>query len=95
VNGRSAIGFSLFGQQGFPAITVPAGFTTEVWDRERDGAGTRLVGPVAAQLPVGLDFIARPFAEPLLIRIAAAYEGATLHRQPPPDFGPLTGGVQR
>ncbi|MFM2124021.1 MAG: hypothetical protein RL328_472 [Acidobacteriota bacterium] len=90
VNGRSAIGYSLIGQQGFPAITVPAGFTTEVWDRVRDGNGTRLVGPVAAQIPVGVDFLARPFAEGLLVRIAAAYEAATKHRRPPPEFGPLT-----
>jgi Asp-tRNA(Asn)/Glu-tRNA(Gln) amidotransferase A subunit family amidase len=87
VNGRSAIGYSLIGQQGFPVITVPAGFTTEVWDRERDGQGTTLVGPVAAQLPVGVDFIARPFDEPLLFRVASAYEAATKHRRPPPDFG--------
>ena len=33
VNGRTPIGWSLIGQQGFPAITVPAGFTTAVWDR--------------------------------------------------------------
>jgi Asp-tRNA(Asn)/Glu-tRNA(Gln) amidotransferase A subunit family amidase len=26
----------MLGQQGFPAITVPAGFTTEVYDRVRD-----------------------------------------------------------
>src|SRR5262249_45475746 len=32
-NGRQPIGWSMFGQQGFPVITVPAGFTTEVWDR--------------------------------------------------------------
>ena len=88
-NGRNPIGWSLIGQQGFPAITVPAGFTTEVYDREREGAGTRLVGPVAASLPVGVDFIARPFGEPLLFRIAAAYEAATKHRRPPPEFGPV------
>jgi Asp-tRNA(Asn)/Glu-tRNA(Gln) amidotransferase A subunit family amidase/uncharacterized OsmC-like protein len=93
VNGRNPIGWSLIGQQGFPAITVPAGFTTEVWDRVRDGdTGTRLVGPVPAQLPVGVDFIARPFGEPLLFRIAGAYEAATHHRRPPPEFGPLAGG---
>jgi amidase len=98
-NGRSPVGWSLIGQQGFPAITVPAGFTTEVWDRERDpstglgagGAGTRLVGPIAAKLPVGVDFIARPFDEPMLFRIASAYEAATRHRVPPPDFKPLPG----
>jgi Asp-tRNA(Asn)/Glu-tRNA(Gln) amidotransferase A subunit family amidase len=90
-NGRTAIGWSMFGQQGFPVIDVPAGFTTNVWDRERTGAGneTRLVGPVAAKLPVGVDFIARPFGEPLLFRIAAAYEAATKHRRAPDGFGPL------
>jgi Asp-tRNA(Asn)/Glu-tRNA(Gln) amidotransferase A subunit family amidase len=70
-NGRSPIGWSLIGQQGFPAITVPAGFTTEIWDRVRDGNGvTQLVGPVKAALPVGVDFIARPFDEAMLFRIA-------------------------
>ena len=86
-NGRNAIGWSLIGQQGFPAITVPAGFTTQIWDRERDAnGGTRLVGPIQASLPVGVDFIARPFDEPMLLRIASAYEAATHHRRPPPDF---------
>ncbi len=91
-NGRSPIGWSLLGQQGFPAITVPAGFTTEVWDRVRDAnGGTRLVGPVQARLPVGVDFVARPFDEAILFRIASAYEAATRHRRPPPDFAPLRG----
>ena len=70
-------------------ITVPAGFTTSVWDRERAGDETRLVGPIPAALPVGVDFIARPFGEPMLFRIAAAYEAATRNRRPPADFGPL------
>src|SRR3984885_2172553 len=91
-NGRPPIGWSLIGQQGFPAITVPAGFTMEIWDRERDGnGGTRLIGPVKASLPVGVDFIARPFDEATLFRIASAFEGATRHRKPPPDFGPVPG----
>ena len=91
VNGRTAIGWSTIGQQGFPVMTVPAGFTTEVWDRVRDGNETRLVGPIAAALPVGVDFIARPFDEAMLFRIASAYEAATRHRRPPPDFGPVAG----
>jgi Asp-tRNA(Asn)/Glu-tRNA(Gln) amidotransferase A subunit family amidase len=91
-NGRSPIGWSLIGQQGFPAITVPAGFTTEIWDRVRDGnGGTRLVGPLKANLPVGVDFIARPFDEAMLFRIASAFEAATRHRKSPSDFGPVPG----
>ena len=47
VNGRSPIGWSLIGQQGFPAITVPAGFTTRSGIALPSGTGgTRLVGPV-------------------------------------------------
>jgi Asp-tRNA(Asn)/Glu-tRNA(Gln) amidotransferase A subunit family amidase len=89
-NGRNPIGWFMFGQQGFPVIDVPAGFTTNVWDRERAGNNeTRLVGPIAAKLPVGVDFIARPFGEALLFRIAAAYEAATKNRRPPEGFGPL------
>jgi amidase len=114
INGRSGTGpWSFLGQQGFPVITVPAGFTTEVYDLIRDptapetpdtemgGAGggnrtvgdnhTRLVGPTPAVLPVGMDIVARPFQEPLLLKIASAYTAATKHRTPPPDFGPITG----
>jgi Asp-tRNA(Asn)/Glu-tRNA(Gln) amidotransferase A subunit family amidase len=79
---------------GFPALNVPAGFTTHVFDRVRDDAapgGTRLVGPVPAALPVAITFLARPFDEPTLFRIASAYEAATRHRTPPRDFGPLPG----
>ena len=92
VNGRSHQGWTLLGTMGFPAITVPAGFTTEVFDRVRDAGapgGTRMVGPVLARLPVGIDFLDMPFGEATLFRIASAYEAATHHRTPPPEFGPL------
>ena len=89
VNGRSHQAWTLLGQMGFPAITVPAGFTTQVFDRVRDAnapGGTRLVGPVPAKLPVGIDFLAMPFGEPMLFRIASAYERATHHRISPPNL---------
>jgi Asp-tRNA(Asn)/Glu-tRNA(Gln) amidotransferase A subunit family amidase len=82
----------MLGRMGFPAMTVPAGFTTHVFDRVRDSTmpgGTRLVGPVPAKLPVGIDFLARPFGEPTLFKIASAYEAATHHRVSPAEFGPL------
>jgi amidase len=44
VNGRNGTGvWSFIGAQGFPVITVPAGFTTEVYDLVRD--------PTAPQTP--------------------------------------------
>jgi Asp-tRNA(Asn)/Glu-tRNA(Gln) amidotransferase A subunit family amidase len=118
-NARAGV-WTFLGAQGFPVISVPAGFTTEVYDWIRDpkapeipeaeftrgGAGggggggadrteadrrIRLVGPVKAKLPVGVDFVGRPFDEPLLLKIASAYEAATKHRVPPSEFGPLKG----
>jgi amidase len=49
---------------GFPAMTVPAGFTS-------DG------------LPVGIEFMARPFAEGTLFKYAYSFEQGTHHRRPP------------
>jgi Asp-tRNA(Asn)/Glu-tRNA(Gln) amidotransferase A subunit family amidase len=92
VNGRSHQAWTLLGQQGFPAISVPAGFTTHVYDRVRDPSapgGSRLVGPVPSETPVGIDFLGLPFGEPTILRIASAYEAATQHRRPPAEFGPL------
>ncbi len=49
---------------GFPALTVPAGFTIDA-------------------LPIGLEFLGRPFTEPQLLGFAYAYEQATHRRRPP------------
>ena len=77
---------------GFPAIVVPAGFTSVVYDRvpdANDPNGSRLEGPKRDQLPVAMEFLARPFDEALLFEIASAYEAGTKHRRPPKGFGPL------
>jgi Asp-tRNA(Asn)/Glu-tRNA(Gln) amidotransferase A subunit family amidase len=90
--GRTNSVWGLLGQHGFATLSVPAGFTTRVFDRVRDPAargGTRLAGPVPAKLPVAIMLFGRPFSEPTLLRIASAYEAATKHRMPPPDFGPV------
>jgi amidase len=47
---------------GFPAMTVPAGFTSD-------------------DLPVGIEFLARPFAEGTLLKFGYAYEQATHRRR--------------
>jgi Asp-tRNA(Asn)/Glu-tRNA(Gln) amidotransferase A subunit family amidase len=90
--GRTNSVWGLLGQHGFPTLSVPAGFTGHVLDRVRDAAapgGTRLLEPTPAKLPLGIMFFGRPFSEPTLLRIASAYEAATRHRVPPPDFGPV------
>jgi len=47
-----------FNLLGFPAVSVPCGFTD-------------------AGLPIGLQIVGRPFAEPKVLRLARAYEAAT------------------
>jgi amidase len=91
--GRTNSVWGLLGQHGFSTLSVPMGFTARVFDRVRDAAardGTRLVGPIPVKLPLGIMFFGRPFSEPTLLRIASAYEAATKHRIPPPDFGPVS-----
>ncbi len=93
LNGRTNSVWGVLGQYGIPTLSVPAGFTTQVYDPVRDSAppgGLRPVWPLPAKLPVGVMFFGRPFSEPLLLRMASAYEAATKHRIPPPDFGPLS-----
>ena len=49
---------------GLPAISIPAGFTT-------DG------------LPIGMDLLGGAFSEPMLLKVAFAYERETHPRRPP------------
>jgi Asp-tRNA(Asn)/Glu-tRNA(Gln) amidotransferase A subunit family amidase len=56
---------------GFPAISMPAGFTA-------DG------------LPVGMDLLGQPWSEPMLLKVAYAYERLVAPRKPPKTVPPLT-----
>jgi Asp-tRNA(Asn)/Glu-tRNA(Gln) amidotransferase A subunit family amidase len=55
---------------GLPALSMPAGFTT-------DG------------LPIGMDLLGRPWSEPMLLKVAYAYERLVAPRHPPKTVPPL------
>jgi amidase len=66
---------------GFPALSMPAGFTTPTEDR--------------AALPIGMELLGREFDEATLLRLAFAYQqavaGTSAARQAPtttPELGP-------
>jgi Asp-tRNA(Asn)/Glu-tRNA(Gln) amidotransferase A subunit family amidase len=42
-------------------------------------------------LPIGIEFLGRPYAEGTLIKAAFGYEQATKHRHPPATTPPLAG----
>jgi Asp-tRNA(Asn)/Glu-tRNA(Gln) amidotransferase A subunit family amidase len=71
---------------GFPAMTIPSGFTTQVYDRDANG---QLMAAKPAALPVGVQLLALPFNEQKLFTIGAAYEAASKKRIAPPDFPPV------
>lgn len=61
---------------GFPSIVVPGGFSSPT--------PTATLG-----VPVGIEFLGRPWSEKLLVEIGYGYEQATKHRRPPPPIPPL------
>jgi Asp-tRNA(Asn)/Glu-tRNA(Gln) amidotransferase A subunit family amidase len=63
--------------------TTPAGATTWIASGLHWPAAVVPMGYTYEELPSGLQFIGRPWSEPLLIGIAYAYEQATRHRRPP------------
>lgn len=62
---------SLGSVTGFPSIVVPGGFTKP--------SPTAKIG-----VPVGIEFLSRPWKEGLLIEIGYSYEQGTKNRRPPP-----------
>lgn len=95
LNGRGSSAINTLGQQGLPMLGMPAGFTTYAYDRIFDASapgGTKQIGPIMARLPAAIMLIGRPFSEPTLFTIAAAYEKQNPGlRVPPSDFGALPG----
>ena len=70
----AAAGAAIAAKAGYPSVQVPAGFVS--------GIG-------APDCPFGATFTGRAWSEPMLLRIAHAFEQATLARRPPPGVPAL------
>ena len=99
VNSRSIGRFPTSANLGIPEITVPAGFNTVIYepqyalnaakDNYVSSANEDRPSTLRSPLPVGISFWAGPGEEPMVLKVAASYEGVTRHRRPPPAFGPV------
>jgi hypothetical protein len=83
-----------------PRVVIPAGVNDVIYEpryalnEQRDNYVSVLppgTGPtkMAKPMPISITFFAAQGDEPALIRIGTAYESATQHRYPPPEFGPV------
>ena len=92
------------------AIVAPTGgpaWTTDCVNGDHFGGGSSTPAAVAGYpsitvpagavfgLPVGISFIGRAWGEPVLLRLAYAYEQATRHRTPPRFLERVTAGRMR
>jgi amidase len=72
-----ATGASIAAKAGYPSVQVPGGFNAGF-----DGKET-------PEYPLGITFTGRAWSDATLLRIAYAYEQASLMRRPPPDLPAL------
>ena len=99
VNSRSVGRFPTSANVGIPEVTVPAGFNSVIYEPEftlnaaKDAyTSTAADTPtaMAAPMPFGISFWGGPGDEPMLFRVAGAYEAATKQRRAPAAFGPVS-----
>ena len=99
VNNRPAGRFPTSADLGIPELTVPAGINSVIYepayalnaagDDYENVANDTVAGMTRVPMPVGLSFWAGVGEEPMLFRVASAYEDTTRHRRPPAGFGPV------
>jgi len=99
VNSRPQGRFPTSANLGIPELTVPAGFNTVIYEpkyvlnaaKDDYDEVTNSTDPtfLDTPLPVGISFWGGPGDEPVLFRIASAYEAATHHRQAPAALPPV------
>src|SRR3984893_6342228 len=70
-------GAAIAAKAGYPSVQVPAGVVAGMRDRD------------TPDYPYGATFTGRAWSEPVLLRLAYAFEQATPARRPPPNLPPL------
>jgi amidase len=75
----AAAGAAIAAKAGYPSVQVPAGFIAGIRDKE------------TPDYPYGATFTGRAWSEPILLRLAYAFEQATQARRAPPNLPPLPG----
>jgi Asp-tRNA(Asn)/Glu-tRNA(Gln) amidotransferase A subunit family amidase len=85
---------------GAPEIDLPAGWVQTVYepqyvlskDRKRyESVSGTVASKLPVPMPISMTVWSGPGSDPDVIKVASAYEAATHHRKPPPDFGPVPG----
>ncbi len=89
---------ALFNEQRLDAVVMPTGgpaWTTDLVNGDHYSGGSSTPAAVSGYpsitvpagfvfgLPIGLSFVGRAWSEPVLLRLAFAYEQGTHHRRPP------------
>ncbi|MEO8482187.1 MAG: amidase family protein [Acidobacteriota bacterium] len=89
---------------GLTEVLIPAGYVRTVYDPSfvlttdangkkvyRSRTGTTPLTLPEPGLPFSINFIAEPGMEPLIFKVATAYQSASHRRVSPPMFGPVPG----
>ncbi|MEO8482186.1 MAG: amidase family protein [Acidobacteriota bacterium] len=87
---------------GLTEVLIPAGYIRTVYDPTfvltttpagkkvyRSKTGTTPITVPEPGLPFSINFLAEPGMEPLIFKVATAYQAASHRRVPPPMFGPV------
>ncbi len=76
----AAAGAAIAAKARYPSVQVPAGFTAGIGGRD------------TPEYPLGITLAGRAWSEPILLRLAYAFEQASRARRPPPGLPPLDRG---